>query len=290
MNVMHQASVVCSSCGLHLFTCQEEGLTEAECALRDFAQCPWTASCTRDGGLKILEAGVAGKNFSSVNTSDFTSLKNLWPDKKRHELLVSSAMASHWLPMDWGLKKRVLITTVLRDPVERLRSVFYSLSPDHSPEKFKDFLQVQQKMAKNNQTAEGWHWRKAIQGCCEYAHYLGNGDVNLSKKVLVSQFDFVGIAENMTETLAALAWLYGKTPSGMGILARDTLLKVPEPEAWDPEDLEVATNVTAKDREIYEFGKQLFRRQAVSMWSKEEVLKKQAEKVADAWNTPWEPE
>lgn len=43
---------------------------------------------------------------------------------------------------------------------------------------------------------------------------------------MVSQFDFVGIAEQLPETMAGLARLYAKTPAGMGILARDIGIKV----------------------------------------------------------------
>ena len=43
--------------------------------------------------------------------------------------------------------------------------------------------------------------------------------------MLVSQFDFVGIAERLPETMAGLGRIYAKTPAGMGILARDIGVK-----------------------------------------------------------------
>mmetsp|Transcript_12745 Transcript_12745/g.21975 ORF Transcript_12745/g.21975 Transcript_12745/m.21975 type:complete len:391 (+) Transcript_12745:40-1212(+) len=302
LNVMHRSSHNCASCGLHLFSCEEEGLNETECQFRELMPCletPW--SCSKDSGLLVLEAAIQGKNFTDrVNASDLSSLKNLWPDRMRYETLMSSAMAFQWLPPLWGPGKRVLITTILRDPVERLRSVFYSLSPDHSPENFTEFLVAERDTAYGNMTedqkakiaTEGIPWRKVIQGCCEYGHYLGNCDVAKAKRVLVSHFDFVGIYEDLPGSLASLAWLYGKSPEGMGTLARDALLEVPpkKPEKWNKKDLELAKNITAKDREIYDFATELFKRQSVSMWNNEDVWKDQTKKLEKAWNTKWEPE
>lgn len=302
LNVMHSSGQNCASCGLHLFSCEEEGLNETECQSRELMPClkiPW--SCTKDSGLLVMEAAIQGKNFTDrVNSSDLSSLKNLWPDRMRYETLMSSAMTFQWLPLLWGPGKRVLITTILRDPVERLRSVFYSLSPDHSPENFTDFLIAERDTAYGNMTepqmariqAEGIPWRKVIQGCCEYGHYLGNCDVAKAKRVLVSHFDFVGIYEDLPGSLASLAWLYGKSPEGMGTLARDTLLEVPpkKPEKWNKADLELAKNITAKDRDIYDFATELFKRQSVSMWNNENVWKDQIKKLEKAWNTKWEPE
>ena len=134
MNIMHDSSVVCGSCGIFLFSCEEEGLTDAECSLRDMSTCLTSpVSCSADNGLRVLRTGIIGQNFSSVNTTDFTSLKNLWADRRRHELLASSMLTQSWLPATWGPTQRVLITTILMDPVERLRSVFYISNEDHSP-------------------------------------------------------------------------------------------------------------------------------------------------------------
>ena len=287
MNIMHDSSVVCGSCGIFLFSCEEEGLTDAECSLRDMSTCLTSPmSCSADNGLRALRTGIKGQNFSSVNTTDFTSLKNLWADRRRHELLASSMLTQSWLPAMWGPTQRVLITTILMDPVERLRSVFYISNEDHSPEAFTAYLEAQHELVNSPHDTE----MPLGKGCCEYNYYLGGGDVKTAKQVLVSQFDFVGISEMMSETLVCLARLYGKKPAGMGTLARDAGLEEPKTEKWKKGDLEMATAITAKDQEIYDFAKELFERQSVSMWNNKDVLKAQTKNLEEAWNKKWEPE
>ena len=291
MNIMHDSSVACGSCGIFLFSCEEEGLTDAKCKIRNVSTC-WTSpmSCSADNGLRVLGTGIIGQNFSSVNTTDFTSLKNLWADRRRYELLASSKLTSSWLPATWGPTRRILITTILMDPVERLRSVFYLSSADDSPEAFTAYLEAQYELVTGNSTGDTQ--MPLGKGCCEYNYYLGNGDVKTAKQVLVSQFDFVGISEMMSQTLVSLAWLYGKTPAGMGTLARDSgLQKVPKSgEKWKKDDLDMAVSIVAKDQEIYDFGKELFQRQSLSMWNNNDVLKAQIKNLEEAWNKKWEPE
>ena len=292
MNIMHDSSVACGSCGIFLFSCEEEGLTDAKCKLRQLASTCWTSptSCSADNGLRVLGTGIIGQNFSSVNTTDFTSLKNLWADRRRYELLTSSMLTSSWLPSTWGPTQRLLITTILMDPVERLRSVFYGDGADESktPEAFTAYLEAQYELVTGNSTHDTN--MPLGKGCCEYSYYLGNGDVKTAKQVLVSQFDFVGISEMMSQTLVSLAWLYGKTPAGMGTLARDSGLQVPKTEKWKKDDLNMAVTITAIDQEIYDFAKELFQRQSVSMWNNNDVLKAQAKNLEEAWNKKWEPE
>ena len=287
MNIMHDSSVACGSCGIFLFSCEEEGLTDAKCKLRNMSTCSTSpTSCSADNGLRVLGTGIIGQNFSSVNTTDFTSLKNLWADRRRYELLASSMLTQSWLPAKWGPTQRVLITTILMDPVERLRSVFYISSEDHSPEAFTAYLEAQYELS-NSTGDTGMPLGK---GCCEYNYYLGSGDVKTAKKVLVSQFDLVGISEMMSQTLVCLARLYGKTAAGMGTLARDSGLQVPKTEKWKKDDLDMATAITAKDQKIYDFAKELFQRQSVSMWNNNDVLKAQTKNLEEAWNKKWEPE
>ena len=172
------------------------------------------------------------------------------------------------------------------DPVERLRSVFYISNEDHSPEAFTAYLEAQHELVNSTHDTE----MPLGKGCCEYNYYLGGGDVKTAKQVLVSQFDFVGISEMMSETLVCLARLYGKKPAGMGTLARDAGLEEPKTEKWKKGDLEMATAITAKDQEIYDFAKELFERQSVSMWNNKDVLKAQTKNLEEAWNKKWEPE
>eukprot|EP00913_Durusdinium_trenchii_P033565 g31423.t1 len=69
--------------------------------------------------------------------------------------------------------------------------------------------------------------------------------------------------------MVSLGRLYGKTPAGMGTIARDALLEVPDAEDWDKEDQDMVEFITRK--ELYEFAKELFERQSVSIWNNADV-------------------
>lgn len=293
INVITHQSKSCSQCGGFLFTCQEDGLTDDECQMRQPGVCTndfGPHGCSSHTSLRILEEAISGEPMTkAINVSDLTSLKNLWPDSKRHDLLTRSAQSLSWLPLWWGPLRRILTTTVLRDPVKKLRSAYNRINETH-PMPLKAFLKAQRDFVAGNASDQMPPLRKAVMNCCEYSFYLGNGDVNKSRRVLASQFDMVGIAELLPETMVSLGRLYGKTPAGMGTIARDALLEVPDAEDWDKEDQDMVEFITRKDRAVYEFAKELFERQSVSIWNNADVLKKQADLFEDARNTPWEPE
>ncbi|CAJ1368568.1 unnamed protein product, partial [Effrenium voratum] len=182
---------------------------------------------------------------------------NLWPDKTRYTLLYSSEMAKYFLPSVWPAYKRLVVTTLLRDPLEKLRSYYYFSDRQASRRRFEDFLGFQRDFVAGNWTPESFERQRrlgnegagaatldmAARSCCEFREFLGQGDVEKAKQVLVTQFDLVGIAERMSETLVCLGRLYGKTPSEMGAVAKllgDANVNGDAKLDWLPREKEVA--------------------------------------------------
>ena len=287
-----QSDIMCTQqCGNPYWPCMQKAIDGAECLAKFFSGgnpgCSLVPSgCTSHAGLGVIEDAYKSQ-ISVANSSDLTSLKNLWPDSKRYALLSASAKASYFLPSTWGPQKRIVITTILREPAEKLRSYFYYVNPEPTHQRFAQFLGFQRDYVAGNWTSEEFELQKSWprgastlsivhRSCCEFHQWLGQGDVAKSQRVLATQFDLVGLNERMDETVVCLGRLYGKTPEEMGLLRRTAVDdKVNDVKLdWLPREREMAAYITAKDKEVYNFGAKLFDLQSISLWNNAETLKK----------------
>ena len=297
VDAVTQSDLMCTQqCGNPYWPCMERGIGGAACMAEYFPGgnpgCKLVPSgCTSHAGLGVIEDAYKSQ-ISVANSSDLTSLKNLWPDSKRYTLLSTSAKASYFLPSTWGPQKRIVITTILREPAEKLRSYFYYLNSEPTHQRFAQFLGFQRDYVAGNWTSEEFALQKSWprgastlsivqRSCCEVNQKLGQGDVAKSQRVLATQFDLVGLNERMDETVVCLGRLYGKTPEEMGLIRRvhatDGKVNSDVKLDWLPREREMAAYITAKDTEVYNFGAKLFDLQSISLWNNAETLKKVTE-------------
>jgi len=248
-----------------------------------------TSSCTFHQSLEVIRETVSGKTLTPANSSDLAAVSNLWPDKKRLNLLWRVEWARVWLP--WNFQnKRILVTTLLREPKERIRSFYYFKNDVPTHEGFKAFLEFRRDFVLGNMTHERYEAEKGhqdrafttmsilLRSCCEYETWLGDGSVDKAKLVLSTQFDLVGITERMNDALVSLGRLYGlsaQETAKIGLKAEDQDKNDNSENKldWTDEELDLATIVAEKGTQIYDFGRELFERQSVSLFGTYENLR-----------------
>eukprot|EP00439_Symbiodinium_sp_Y106_P019884 s6589_g2.t1 len=124
-------SLCSGDCGFPGWPCYQSSRNTLEYELCPRPKSSWCSkrptSCTFHGSLGVIYQAIDGQNLTVANSSDLAGVRNLWPDSKRFWLLHRVEWARIWLPQNmFNLQRsRILITTVLRDPVERIRSYYY---------------------------------------------------------------------------------------------------------------------------------------------------------------------
>ncbi|CAE7029250.1 STR8 [Symbiodinium natans] len=195
-----------------------------------------------------------------------------WPDSKRFWLYWRVEWARSWLPQNMFhlQNKRILVTTILRDPVERIRSYYYYQNPKGNHSLFLDFLHFRRDYVAGNWTMAGFEEQaKTPKGastfsilhrsCCEYETWLGQGCVEKAKITLATQFDLVGITERMNEAIVSLGKLYGKTAEEMAAIGQhvdrdkdNSGVKLD----WTDEEKSLATYIANKSTQVYNFAQE----------------------------------
>jgi len=252
-------------------------------------------SCTFHGSLGVIFDAWKDRQLQPANETDLAGVQNLWPDTKRFELLRSVEYARAWLPQT-SHNKRILVTTILRDPVERIRSYFYYLNREaKSHEAFLTWLQFRRDYVAGNWTqaqfnAQVMSPRGATsmsilnRSCCEYETWLGHGSVAKAKRALTTQFDLVGITERMNEAVLVLGRLYGfgteQTAAIGRAIPRDKDNSDDKLDYTD-EEKALATFIASKGTQIYDFANELFERQYLSLYHSEENMKQAKEKFEE---------
>ncbi|CAE7604107.1 NLRC5, partial [Symbiodinium sp. KB8] len=285
------------NCGNTKWICDQQ-LSESEPKLREWCyqtKVSWLNTCDRPmhtctfhQSLEIVREAVSGKTLTLANSSDLAAVSNLWPDKKRLNLLWGVEWARVWLPGNFQ-NKRILVTTLLREPKERIRSFYYFKNSAPTREGFKAFLEFRRDFVLGNMTQERYEAEKGhqdrafttmsllLRSCCEYETWLGDGSVAKAKLVLSTQFDLVGITERMNDALVSLGRLYGlsaEETARIGLKADQDKLDNSENKLdWTDEELNLTTLVAEKGTQIYDFGQELFERQSVSLFGTYENLR-----------------
>ncbi|CAE7201887.1 STR8, partial [Symbiodinium natans] len=235
-----------------------------------FCQDPRPRSCTAHPSTDVIREAVSGQTLAVAN-SDLSDLRNLYSDEKRLELLARVPWARSWLPSTF-IQKRVRLTTILREPTERLRSYYYYDNAYSSREGFGGFLRFCRDYVAGNWTLEQFERQKSLfrgakslailrRSCCEYERYLGEESLEKSLVTLSTMFDLVGLQEKMDESLVTLGRLYGLTPHEVAEIGRSV---PPDCNSnsdkldWTEEELRLAGYVSSKSLEIYKLGQQLF--------------------------------
>mmetsp|Transcript_60026 Transcript_60026/g.112151 ORF Transcript_60026/g.112151 Transcript_60026/m.112151 type:complete len:376 (-) Transcript_60026:75-1202(-) len=254
------------------------------------AACPeWETprACTYHASLGVLRQAVTGRKLVAANMLDLTSPDNLWSDSKRLELLSTVEWARTWLPPSFQ-SKRLVTTTVLRDPAERIRSFYYFRNEDASHENFMSFLEFRRDFVAGNWTQEQFEaqanfWKKGAEtmaflrrSCCEYEYWLGDGSVEKSQVVLSTQFDLVAITERLNEGLVGLGKLYGISVNELANIARAMPQIFENSDGkleWTADELYLANYIAEKGNVIYSFAQELFERQSVKLFGRRQNWK-----------------
>jgi len=259
-------------------------------------------SCTFHTSMAVIRQAVSGQDITTL-TPDLADVQNLWPSSERLKLLWRVEWARSWLPSDL-YQKRLIVTTILREPIERLRSYYYfggngflpNLTVEHadvgnqaaSHQGFKSWLKFRRDFVTGNWSYEQFLQQASgkdagstsrlmlLRSCCEYETWLGDGSVERAKLALATQFDLVGITERLDEGLVSLGKLYGQTPQQLAAVFRS----IPEifdnsdnKLDWTGEEKALATIVAEKSTAIYNFAREVFQRRAVTLFgSKENML------------------
>ncbi|CAE7374860.1 STR8 [Symbiodinium sp. CCMP2592] len=258
-------------------------------------------SCTFHTSMAVIRQAVSGQDITTL-TSDLADVQNLWPSSERLKLLWRVEWARSWLPSDL-YQKRLIVTTILREPIERLRSYYYfggngflpNLTVEHadvgnraaSHQGFKSWLKFRRDFITGNWSYEQFLQQASgkdagstsrfmlLRSCCEYETWLGDGSVERAKLALATQFDLVGITERLDEGLVSLGKLYGQTPQQLAAVFRS----IPEifdnsdnKLDWTAEEKALATIVADKSTAIYNFAQEVFQRRAVTLFGSEENM------------------
>ena len=205
--------------------------------------------------------------------------------------------ARSWLPSDLH-QKRLLVTTILREPTERLRSFYYfggngfsaASSSDQgnlaaSHQGFKSWLEFRRDFVTGNWSHEQFQQQASnadagstsmsilLRSCCEYETWLGDGSIEAAKLTLATQFDLVGITERLDESLVSLGKLYGLTPLQLAAMFRRSVPEVFDNSDnkldWTEEERALATAVAEKSTAIYNFAQEVFQRRAPTLFGSE---------------------
>ncbi|CAE7407957.1 STR8 [Symbiodinium sp. KB8] len=258
-------------------------------------------SCTFHTSMAVIRQAVSGQNITTL-TSDLSDVRNLWPSSERLKLLWRVEWARSWLPSDLH-QKRLIVTTLLREPTERLRSYYYfggngflpNISVDHadvenhaaSHQGFKSWLKFRRDFVTGNWSFEQFLQQASgkdagstsmfmlLRSCCEYETWLGDGSVDRAKLTLATQFDLVGITERLDEGLVSLGKLYGLTPQQLAA----TFQSIPQifdnsdnKLDWTGEEKALATIVAEKSTAVYNFAQEVFQRRTLTLFGSEENL------------------
>ncbi|CAE7370000.1 STR8 [Symbiodinium natans] len=156
-------------------------------------------------------------------------------------------------------RKRILVSTILRDPVERIRSWYYYWAVGQSHTTFLDWLQFRRDFVSGNWTQAGLEAQSHEpnfaatlstfhMSCCEYEVYLGQGSVERAKVALATQFDLVGITERMSDSIVSLGKLYGKTAEEMAQIGQHIGKDLENSRKldWTDEEKSLATYIANK--------------------------------------------
>ena len=281
-------------CGYPAWDCQEYYPNDEE-AFEKCCKVPWqniscprpglAHSCTYHQSLAVIRQAVAGQELTTV-APDMADLGNLWPSSDRLKLLWNVDWARTWLPSDLH-NKRILVTTILREPTEKIRSYYYFKNPIASRQGFKSFLEFRRDFVSGNWTQQQFDSQASgkdrgstslpilLRSCCEYETWLGNGSVERAKLTLGTQFDLVGITERMEEGLLSLGKLYGLTTEQVATVGRSIPHELDNSDNkldWTEEERALATFVAQKSTAIYGLAQELFQRQSTALFGSEENL------------------
>mmetsp|Transcript_3549 Transcript_3549/g.8564 ORF Transcript_3549/g.8564 Transcript_3549/m.8564 type:complete len:401 (+) Transcript_3549:38-1240(+) len=241
-------------------------------------------SCTSHPSTDVIREAVSGRTLA-VASPVLSDLQNLYPDARRFELLARVSWARSWLPSTF-VQKRLKLTTILREPTERLRSYYYYDNAYSSRQGFNGFLAFCRDYVAGNWSLEQFEHQKSFfrgakslailrRSCCEYERYLGEESLEKSLATLSTMFDLVGLQERMDESLVSLGKLYGLTPHDVAKIGRT----VPpdcnsnsDKLEWTEEELRMAQYVSNKSQEIYKLGQKLFKNQVVKLFGSEQNL------------------
>ena len=210
----------------------------------------------------------------------------MWPSSERLKLLWQVEWARFWLPRDLH-QKRIIVTTILREPTERIRSYYYFQNPIASHSGFKDFLEFRRDYVAGNWTHAQFLKQAStknrgstsmsilLRSCCEYETWLGNGSIEKAKLTLSTQFDLVGITEKMDEGLVSLGKLYGLTVQQLAAVGQRIPHELDNSDLkldWTDEELALATFIAQKSTAIYGHAQEVFQRQSLALFGSEENL------------------
>lgn len=298
-SITGESSLCSGDCGFPGWPCYQSARNEVEYALCPRPKSSWCSSrptsCTFHGSLGVIYQAIDDQNLTVANSSDLAGVRNLWPDSKRFWLLHRVEWARNWLPQNmFNLQRnRILITTVLRDPVERIRSYYYYQNPRGiSHEQFLAFLRFRRDYVAGNWTMEGFERQAAgpkgaetfsilHRSCCEYETWLGHGSVEKAKITLATQFDLVGITERMNESLVSLGKLYGLTADEMAVIGQSVPRDKDNSDTkldWTDEEKALASYIANKSTQVYNFANEIFVRQYLVLFNNEENLKNAVER------------
>ncbi|CAE7206426.1 unnamed protein product [Symbiodinium pilosum] len=284
------------NCGNPAWPCEQDGtrtaLEHQPCRAETIAAFCHTrpTTCTFHGSLGVMYQATLDQNLTVANYSDLAGVQNLWPDSKRFQLYWRVEWARAWLPMNmlYLQNKRILVTTILRDPVEKIRSYYYYRNFEGNHTTFLAFLEFRRDYVAGNWTMEGFEAQKHMpkpaetfsilnRSCCEYETWLGQGSVDKAKITLSTQFDLVGITERMNESLVSLGKLYGLTAEEIGRVGRSIPKDKDNSDEkldWTDEEKSLATYIATNSLKVYDFGNELFVRQYLALFNSEENMKK----------------
>mmetsp|Transcript_63231 Transcript_63231/g.137522 ORF Transcript_63231/g.137522 Transcript_63231/m.137522 type:complete len:350 (-) Transcript_63231:104-1153(-) len=235
--------------------------------------------CTGHVGRNLISDLLRRNTLTLKNQEDPSDPANLLPYSERHALLGSAEgeveMLTRWIPKDSsGAGDKMLVLTVLRDPAERVRSLYYF-------DRSQNFCKLPDCLAKKVSFLEwlqykpdGVHTLSGVPSCCEYSDFLGH-NVASAKVALSTLFDVVGITENMNELLVTIARRMGKAYTSLPAAhSADSIRRdnSDNQEPWTEEERKAAEKLVEGDMEIYNFARELSERRMLHEWGSRENL------------------